>query len=164
MHQNYLRDPVDVQLLPRVKETLEWAKAEGYLLFLFTNQSGIARGYFTHEQAVVCNQRMFALLGPIASAFSGVCIAPETPEQPQIYRKPSPRYILEMIAKHQLDVGTTWMIGNSASDIQAGINAGVRTAMVHALESCPQLPANVWKCRDLADFRARLMTDSSVSR
>ncbi|WP_415910904.1 D-glycero-alpha-D-manno-heptose-1,7-bisphosphate 7-phosphatase [Oleiharenicola sp. Vm1] len=155
VHRHYLHDPDGVELLPGAREMLEWATEAGYRLFLFTNQSGIGRGLFTLAQAEACNVRMFELLGARVR-FAGTCVAPETPEQPQVYRKPSPRYIREMIAAHGLDPRETWMIGNSRSDVMAGVNAGVRAALVHGDAGLGDLPAEVVRCESLTALRAVL--------
>jgi D-glycero-D-manno-heptose 1,7-bisphosphate phosphatase len=126
----YLADPTRVKLLPGVREGFVRARALGYRLFLFTNQSGVGRGYFTLEDALRCNARMVELLELGSDVFAGSCIAPESPDQPSVYRKPSPRFILEMIAAHGLDPTQCVMVGDRESDVRAGLNAGTRAAGV----------------------------------
>src|SRR5512135_1517252 len=130
LDKHYLRDPAEVELIPGVAAALERAKSLGYRLFLFTNQSGIGRGYFTLDDTLRCNARMEELIGLPAPLFTDVCIAPEAPDQPQHYRKPSPRFILESIARHDLDPAQCWMVGDNKADVAAGQNAGIRIATV----------------------------------
>ena len=156
VHRPYLRDPAEVELLPGVRETLVRARADGYLLFLLTNQSGIGRGWFTRDDVEACNNRMFELLDLPAPGFSGICVAPEAPEEPPVYRKPSPRYLHEMIARHALDPGACWMIGDSLSDVQAGLSAGIRAVLLGTVRP-PGLPDSVWLCPDAAGFYSRLV-------
>lgn len=125
----FLSDPAGVVLLPGVKTALQRA-ARTHRLYLFSNQSGIGRGYYTREAAQAVNARMETLLQLPPLGFAGVCIAPETPEEPLVYRKPSPRFILESIARDGLDPAQCWMIGDRLSDVQAGVNAGIRTALI----------------------------------
>jgi D-glycero-D-manno-heptose 1,7-bisphosphate phosphatase len=153
--RNYLADPAQVELLPGVRETLHAFAAEGWRLFLFTNQSGIGHGLFTLETVERCNARLDELLALPAPGFTGTCIAPETPQMTQVYRKPSPRFILEMIARHNLDPRATWMAGDKASDVQAGLNAGVRAVLVGERPE-RNVPGAVWRCADLPAFYARL--------
>lgn len=126
--KGYLSDPDGVELIPGVLNALQTARDLGYLLFLFTNQSGIGRGFYTLEEAQACNQRMLDLLGFGNDLFAAICIAPETPDQPSEYRKPSPRFILEMKAKHSLDPELCWMVGDRESDVEAGHNAKIHAA------------------------------------
>ena len=102
----------------------------GFLLFLFTNQSGIGRGLHTLEDTHRVNARMEEMIGLGSPLFTAIGIAPEAPGQPVVYRKPSPRFILESIARHGLDPAQCWMVGDSAADIGAGLGAGIRAAAV----------------------------------
>ena len=122
----YLSDPDLVELLPGVRETLPALRKAGFLLFLFTNQSGVARGYFGMEAVEAVNARLAQLLGGTETFFDGVCIAPEHPDDPPVYRKPCPRYILETLALRGLEPDSCFMVGDRTSDLQAGVNAGVR--------------------------------------
>ena len=126
----YLADPAGVELIPGAAGALRQARALGYKLFLFTNQSGIGRGYHTLEDTHRVNARLEELLGPPRPAFDGICIAPEAPDQPAIYRKPSPKYILEMVAQHSLDPVQCYMVGDSTADIQTARNAGIHAVVV----------------------------------
>lgn len=128
--KHYLSNPDEVELIVGAKEFLHEALALEYELFLHSNQSGIGRGYYTIEDVKRCNDRMFELLELPEDGFRELCIAPERPEQEQIYRKPSPKFILEMVEKYNLDKAESWMIGDKLIDLEAGINAGVRTAWV----------------------------------
>lgn len=121
----YLSDPDQVRLLPGVRETLEKLRADGFLLFLFTNQSGVARGFFPLETVYVVNRRMSNLLGAEDEYFDGVCIAPEHPDGEQIYRKPSPRFVLETIARYSLEPSKCFMVGDRKRDLQSGIAANI---------------------------------------
>ena len=126
----YLADPTGIEIFPGVADGLRQARALGYRLFLFTNQSGIGRGYHTIEDTHRVNARLEELLGLPPPVFDEICIAPEAPGQQSLYRKPSPRFIAESIARHALDPAQCWMVGDREADIQAGLNAGIHAAAV----------------------------------
>jgi D-glycero-D-manno-heptose 1,7-bisphosphate phosphatase len=128
--RHYVGSVDEVALLPGAREGMQLLISVGIKLFLFTNQSGVGRGYFTMEDVEAVNRRMLELLGAEGDVFAGVCIAPERPDEPQIYRKPSPRFIKEMLTLHQISTTAAWMIGDSPSDWGAGINAGIRVAAI----------------------------------
>ena len=127
-HVHYLHKPAEVELLPGVAAALARAKALGFLLFLHTNQSGVGRGMFPLEDAVACNERMIELIGLGPDLFADICVAPEAPTQPVIYRKPSPRFAREMAVKHGLDLSRCWMVGDYAADVETAFAAGMRAA------------------------------------
>jgi len=129
-HIHYLHDPEGVVLLPGVREAVKGLRVAGVKLFLFTNQSGIGRGMFPLAAAEGVNRRLEALLDPAGGVFTATCIAPERPDQPSLYRKPSPRFILEMLSAHAVAPGQAWMLGDSAVDWEAGRAAGVHTAAI----------------------------------
>lgn len=131
-NRHYLREPEGVAILPGVREALARAREAGAKLFLLTNQSGVGRGYFTLADVEAVNRRMIDALGLGADLFAGICVAPERPDEPPVYRKPSPRYILEMLAEHAIAAEAAWMLGDTPTDWEAGLNAGIRTAAIIA--------------------------------
>ncbi|HVW21184.1 MAG TPA: HAD family hydrolase [Opitutaceae bacterium] len=139
----YLADPDGVELIAGSAEALRRVRSLGYKLFLFTNQSGIGRGYHTIEDTRRVNARMEQMLGLPSPVFDGVCIAPEGPSDPPVYRKPSPRFILETIAAHDLDPALCWMVGDAASDLGAARAAKIRAAAVRTGKIDPATYAEV---------------------
>ncbi len=169
----YLADPARVELIPSAPEALREARALGYRLFLFTNQSGIGRGFHTIADTHRVNARLEQLLGLPHPAFDDICIAPEAPDQPVIYRKPSPRFILEKIAEYDLDPAQCWMVGDSAADIGAGLAANIKAAAVRTGKVDPTslpivlengVPVFVDIGAFAADLKARSLSDARTRR
>lgn len=129
----YIGSPERVLPFPRAGEALRRAAAR-FQIHLVTNQSGIGRGYYTLDDAEACNRRMLELMDLPADFLAGVCIAPERPDEPSAYRKPSPRYLNEVIAREGLRADDCWMAGDRLSDLQCGVAAGVRTALIRTTE------------------------------
>jgi D-glycero-D-manno-heptose 1,7-bisphosphate phosphatase len=126
----YLSDPDAVRLLPGTQQALGQLLGMGAKLFLFSNQSGVARGYYSQEQAWACHQRMLDLLGLGQGVFTQVCMAFEGPDEPPAYRKPSPRFIQESLQVHGLDPQHCYMVGDSDCDIEAALRAGIHPVYV----------------------------------
>ena len=131
-HVHYLHRPEDVELLSGVRESLFHLKSAGGNLFLFTNQSGVGRGLFTMDAVEAVNQRMLELIGLGNDLFTEICVATEAPGQPTIYRKPSPRFILEIMAKYGISKENAVMVGDNPSDWEAGLNAGIQSIAVRS--------------------------------
>ena len=83
-HKPYLCIPKEVVLLPYVAEGLEKLKGQGYKLYLHTNQSGVARGYFGHKDAVACNNEMLRLINLGDDLFERICIATDYPPKKKL--------------------------------------------------------------------------------
>lgn len=152
---DYLCDPDLVALTPGVGEALRAAKGEGCRIFLHTNQSGVGRGYFGLDAVEAVNRRMCALMGVDVDFFDEVCIATDAPNglQADSYRKPSPRFLLEMVQRFGLDRARCYMVGDSLSDVVAGLNAGMRAVLVESDQAfVGELPAEVLRFRTLSDF------------
>ena len=95
VERHYLSRAEEFQLLPGVGPALQRLRGAGFRLFLVTNQSGIGRGYFTHADLERIHDRMRELLGQLGVEFERIYVAPEAPDQPSRYRKPSPQALLD---------------------------------------------------------------------
>lgn len=142
--RSYLADPDGVELIPGTREALLQARSLGYLLFLFSNQSGVGRGWITPEQVQAIQQRMCQLLQGVRFAGFEYCF--HRPDQQCGCRKPSPAMILRAAASLELSLPRSVMVGDRAKDIQAGSAAGCRTVLVsddleQALQCEPDLMA-----------------------
>ena len=127
---NYVYRVEDFEWIEGARETIARFNAMDWLVFVVTNQSGIGRGLYSLDDVLRCNDRMEELLGLPRPIFAGICIAPEGPDQPSRYRKPSPAYLLESIAHHGLDPAQCWMLGDRESDIRCGLEAQINSAAV----------------------------------
>ena len=129
-HVDYLGDPQLVELHLGVKQSVQRILKEGMHFFLFSNQSGVARGYFNEETVNQCNQQMFELLGINKEELSGICIATGLPESNDVYRKPSPRFINEALEYFEIESSNAHIIGDALVDLQAGNAAAINTWLV----------------------------------
>ncbi len=143
-HVPYLHKPEGVELLPGTRAAFIRARELGYLIFMHTNQSGVGRGMFTLEDVDACNRRVVELLGLGEDVFAGICVAPEGPGQPVLYRKPAPRFALEMAAKHHLDLTRSWMVGDHANDVATAFATGMGAVAV-AGDYLTQAEADAWR-------------------
>lgn len=127
---HYLKDPEKLEIIQSAGPALLEAKKAGFLLFMHTNQSGIARGYYDWSDVNACNARMHQEFGWQDDFFTEVCVAPESPEEIEIYRKPSPKFEEEMLAKYGLDASQCWVIGDKWIDPQTALNASMNGVLV----------------------------------
>lgn len=97
----------------------------GHALIVVTNQSGIGRGHFDvqdFERLMMAMRRAFeAAHCPLTAVYH----CPHHPDAGCICRKPQPHMLLEAAATYDLDLQRSVMVGDKASDVQAGLAAGV---------------------------------------
>lgn len=130
--KHYVGRIADFEFIPGIFETLRLAKEQGYLLFIVTNQAGIARGYYTQDDYKELTTWMVGEFKKEGIDITQVyhCpfhvdgIVPEfTGESPM--RKPNPGMLLLAQKEHGLNLPESIMIGDKESDIEAGERAGV---------------------------------------
>ena len=131
--RNYLADPALAALATGVPEALRLLRNAGYLLIVVSNQSGIARGYFTTEQLNAVEQRVGELLAEHGLSLDAnyYCFHHEKGIIPEYARscdcrKPKPGLLLQAVRDFSLDPAQCLMIGDKVSDLQAGQAAGCR--------------------------------------
>ena len=128
--KHYLSDPDGVELLPGTLEGLRLLQDAGAEFVVVSNQSGIGRGYFTHQQADRVNDRLQALLKPDNIRIAGFYLCPHSPEERCRCRKPEPGLLQRAAMESRFSLDKAFMIGDKASDIEAGKRAGCKTVLV----------------------------------
>jgi len=130
---HYLIDFAEFELLPGVEEALLILQGLGYRLFGVSNQSGVARGYFTYAAVEELNRKIVADLGARGIRLEEIAFCPHHPEGTVAEyaracecRKPGPGMLLDLADKHGLDLARSYMVGDSESDARAGLNAGAQ--------------------------------------
>jgi D,D-heptose 1,7-bisphosphate phosphatase len=125
---DYCGEPKQVEVFPGASEALHKLKEAGYKLIIITNQSGIARGYFDEDDYRAVESEFLRQLG--ADLIDGTYYCPDLPDTDSPRRKPAPGMIFEAQREHRLDLASSYFIGDKASDIACGRNAGVQTILV----------------------------------
>ena len=132
----YVHQIDDFQFIDGSIEALQELKAMGYLLVLVTNQSGIARGYFSEEQFLTLTEWMDWSLADRGVDLDGIYYCPHHPEgkgefkQDCDCRKPKAGMLLQAIKELKIDPAQSIMVGDKVEDLQAGIGAKVRSKIL----------------------------------
>jgi D-glycero-D-manno-heptose 1,7-bisphosphate phosphatase len=125
--------PAEVELLAGVNELLPRLKSAGFKLVIVTNQSGIGRGFFTEKDFWAVQQELQRQLGP--GIIDATYFCADTPQEASPRRKPNPGMLLEAATDLDIDLGQSYMVGDRASDAEAGIRAGVRAVILFDTEA-----------------------------
>ena len=139
----FLRSREELELLDGVAEALNQIHEKGYLCIVVTNQPVIARGETTLSELEAIHNKMETLLGQEGAYIDGLYFCPHHPHkgyEGEIAalkrececRKPKPGMLLKAAEDFHISLADSWMIGDGKNDVQAGRNAGCRTALIDA--------------------------------
>lgn len=145
---DYCGDPTQVEVFPGAADALQRLKVKGYKLIVVTNQSGIARGYFSENDYRAVEQEFLRQLGE--GLIDATYFCPDSPDTGSPRRKPAPAMIYEARRDHCLDLARSYLVGDKSSDIACGRNAGVRTILVQTGYGAGEVDSRAdWVARDL---------------
>lgn len=122
----YCGDPARVRPVPAARAALHLLRETGIPVGVITNQSGIARGYITAEQAAAVNRRVDELLGP----FAVWQVCPHGPDDGCACRKPRPGMVLAAAERLGVAPGRIAVIGDIGADVAAAAAAGAGAVLV----------------------------------
>jgi len=125
-------------LLPRAAEAIRLLNDNGVMVVVVTNQSGLARGYFSETLLAEVHEKMVRLLAAAGAHVDGIYVCPHYPEAAEEKyrlacecRKPRPGLFLRAAAELDLDLSRSYVVGDRWSDLKAA--AAVKAAGVLVL-------------------------------
>lgn len=130
--REYLSDPGGVELVDGTVEALKKLRGAGYALVITTNQSGIARGYYTEEDYRAVAARLDAILREAGVPVDATHHCPHHPEEtgPCSCRKPATGMHRQAIRRLGLDPVRSWFVGDKLSDLIPARRLGGRAILV----------------------------------
>jgi D,D-heptose 1,7-bisphosphate phosphatase len=118
-------------------EGLKMLQAEGYILIIISNQSGVAHGYFSEEDLESVKVKLVQMLRQHDLLLTAMYYCPHHAKgKVSAYaidcncRKPLPGMINKAVADFDVDVQQSWMIGDILNDVEAGNRAGCKTILI----------------------------------
>ena len=131
----YLSDPNGVELIDGAADAIASVNRLGWLVVIVSNQSGIARGYYTETDCDAVNAEVLSRLSAAGARVDAVYYCPyhkdgivEKYARESNDRKPAPGMAIRAAAEHSIDLSSSWMIGDRAVNIRFAVNAGMRGA------------------------------------
>lgn len=129
----YVHRLEQIEWCPDAPEAVAALNRAGYWVFVVTNQSGVARGYYDETAVLTLHRQMAAELADRGARIDDWRYCPYHPDgvvkryrRVSDCRKPAPGMLLELFAAYPVDRGRSFMIGDKDSDMAAARAAGVR--------------------------------------
>jgi D-glycero-D-manno-heptose 1,7-bisphosphate phosphatase len=127
---HHLSDVREAEILPGVLEGCLLLKKQGFRFGIFTNQSVLSRGLSTWEQVDSIHNYILFEFAKFKIPIDFVYVCPHLPEMGCVCRKPSVELGLKAIAQFGIDTSKSFMIGDSETDIEFGINLNLNTIRI----------------------------------
>lgn len=127
---NFIRSAADFHALPGSYAAIAKLNRAGYKVVVATNQSGIARGYFTMNELKNIHHKMLTELQAVGGHVDGIFICPHGPDANCDCRKPQAGLLREIATKFALTADAMLVIGDSIRDLQAAQNFGCAALLV----------------------------------
>jgi D,D-heptose 1,7-bisphosphate phosphatase len=133
----YNVDPDRIRLSPGATDGLPMLWEAGFRLVVVSNQSGVARGFFSEEQLTAVQERIYDSVAGLGVRLDGFYYCPHHPEaEVALYRKecdcrkPHPGLLLRAARELSIDLPGSWLVGDILDDVQAGRAAGCCTVLI----------------------------------
>jgi len=127
VEKNYVFRIEDVEFREGIFELVKTFADDGFLIFIVTNQSGIARGFYTEEDFYKLTRWMVEQFRQKGITITRVYFCPHHPDFTGECncRKPNPGMLLQAIEEYNLDPAACVLIGDHETDVRAGKNANI---------------------------------------
>lgn len=156
VEKNYVYRPEDWEWIKGSMEAIKGFNRLGYLVIVITNQSGVARGLYSSKDVDRLHAYVSKALAEAGGKIDGYYCCPHHPDygakRQCSCRKPEIGLLLQAQTEHQIDLGSSYMIGDKASDIMAGYTAGATPILVmtgYGRSEMSKVPDNTLYAEDL---------------
>jgi len=127
---HYCRRPEDFEILPAVPEAIRLLNEHDFEVIVITNQSGIARGYFNEETLARIHQKMKDELAEQGAHVDAVYYCHHHPDEGCECRKPKTALFHKAAKEHDIDLPSSYVVGDMQMDIDAGKALKCKTVLV----------------------------------
>jgi D-glycero-D-manno-heptose 1,7-bisphosphate phosphatase len=134
--KEYLHRIEDFEFIPGAPEAMARLREAGFLLVVVTNQSGVARGYYSVATVDLLHRHIDAELARLGTSVDGWYLCPHHPGADGenggscSCRKPLPGMLLQAAADFSIDLGASFMVGDKLVDVEAALAAGCTPILV----------------------------------
>ena len=149
----------EFQFLPGVAEAISLLNRAGWSVIVISNQRCVAKGLLTLAGLESIHSKMREALAVEGARIDGIYYCPHDNEPPCDCRKPLPGMLLTAAVEHQIDLTSSWMVGDAESDMAAGKSAGCRTLRITETPPTQGISANCF-ARTLFDASGKILASA----
>jgi len=142
--RGHLAEPSEVVFYPDTIDALRRLQ-ERFLLFLVTNQSGVARGLITVEDVERVNARVLSELAAHGITITAVYVCPHQRSDGCACIKPKPHFLRRAAAEYGVELARSFTVGDHPHDVEFARSVGARGVYVrtgHGEKHLGELPAD----------------------
>jgi D-glycero-D-manno-heptose 1,7-bisphosphate phosphatase len=126
----YIKSPDEWLPIPRSLEAVATLNRAGYRVLVATNQSGVARGFYSIDTLDQIHEKMMRELAAVGGYVDEIFFCPHHPDEKCACRKPQIGMVLAIQKKYNLNLADTFFIGDSYADMAGAIAAGCKPLLV----------------------------------
>ncbi|WP_298036982.1 D-glycero-beta-D-manno-heptose 1,7-bisphosphate 7-phosphatase [uncultured Desulfuromonas sp.] len=137
VEKSYLHRVEDFEFIPAAAAAIRRLNEAGFLVIVVTNQSGVARGYYGLDDVDALHRHLQGELGKVGAFIDAFYVCPHHPSEGVgafgidcSCRKGRPGMLLRAAEDHHIDLARSFMVGDKAADVEAGLRAGCRSLLV----------------------------------
>jgi D-glycero-D-manno-heptose 1,7-bisphosphate phosphatase len=127
---NYLYQIEKFEFIEGIFEACRHFQDLDYKIIIFTNQSGIFRGYYSEEQYQKLTKWMLSQFKKNKINILDIFYCPHGPKSLCNCRKPKPGMLIEAKEKYEIDMKNSWVVGDKETDIGAANSAGIKNTIL----------------------------------
>ncbi len=153
VEKGYVHRIEDFEFIPGAPQAIGLLRDAGFLVIVVTNQSGVARGYYTLEAVHQLHGHMDSELARYGTSVDAYCICPHHPlgdvdgyAKTCECRKPLPGMLMEAARKFSIDLASSYMVGDKLTDVETALAAGCSPVFVttgYGADESANVPADV---------------------
>lgn len=139
----YIKSPEEWQAIPGSLEAIAKLNKQGYKVAIATNQSGLARNYFSLETLTAIHRKLSEELAKLGGHIDKIVYCPHHPDEDCLCRKPKAGLLYEIAAHFAISLENVPVIGDSLKDLQAAQQVKARPILVltgNGAKTLQQLP------------------------
>jgi D-glycero-D-manno-heptose 1,7-bisphosphate phosphatase len=171
VEKGYVHRIEEFEIFPGVPRAIKLLRDSGFLVIVVTNQSGVARGYYSLETVHRLHRHLDQELAASGARIDAYYVCPHHPEHgigdlkvDCSCRKPLPGMLIQASVDNDIDLSVSYMIGDKWTDVAAGLDAGCRPVFLKTGSGGPDeaVPEDIPVFPDLLEAARAIVAEEKL--